>query len=66
MVAILEMVNKLFSTKTNTTKEISDKITEDEDLQTWMKKVNETKDKNNKVIENDVKVEEIFLKRRNN
>ena len=42
--------------KTNSTKEISDKITEDEDP--WMKKVNETKDKN-EVIENDVKVEEI-------
>lgn len=42
--------------KTNTTKEISDKITEDEDP--WMKKVNETKDKN-EVIENDVKVEEM-------
>jgi len=37
--------------KTNTTKEISDKITEDEDP--WMKKVNE-----NKVVENEVVVEE--------
>ena len=38
--------------KTNTTKEISDKITEDEDP--WMKKVNEK----NEVVENEVVVEE--------
>jgi hypothetical protein len=45
--------------KTNTTKEISDKITEDEDP--WMKKVNEKNEvvKNEVVVEEDVSVEDV-------